>query len=431
MSKNKILWSNDGSILPGIEPHTKAKHQILEDYIEDYILTLCGNNRVQEKTVTLIDGFCGGGIYRDENDKTLWLGSPIRIIQAVERGLKRVQTEKSKPNFKLNVNYIFIDNQKPHIDCLKRQMLSLDLKKYVTNQNLCTFICKDFEAIIDQVISELKQRKGSSLFILDPFGYTDVSMQTIRKIIGLQKTEIIYTYMIDFIRRFIKERKHSLNHAFSKILEAEGYYELANPEKNIYSEQEYLRNETLRLFRDKGKAPYVYSFALLQSQSLVKYYLIHLANNPTAQKVIKNSLWTHNNMHLSYQYNYDVYGMGFRSPDFYSCNQRLFDINDGNERAAIENLNDDVIKYIHYADQVEFRRLHNDTMQFNPATEKHYMTLINEQRNAGEIEVLRDGKKTRSKNLRLSDIITKSQYKQTLLFDMSQYRNLTKSNTNY
>ena len=421
MSKNKIIWSPNGTDLPTIEPHTKAKHQILEDYVSDWIFTLCGNNMGKKKTVTLIDGFCGGGMYRDKNHQ-FWYGSPIRLIKAVEKGLERVKKDKSKPDYELNVKYIFIDNQQPHIDCLKKQMQLSGLDKYVNNPNICSFICKDFEGIVSKIITELEKRKGSSLFILDPFGYTDVSMQTIRKIISLRKTEIIYTYMIDFIRRFIKERKGSLENAFNNILEADGYYELANLEKNIYSQQEYLRNETLRLFRDKGQAPYVYSFALLQTQRLVTYYLIHLANSPTAQKVIKNSLWIHNTMNLSYQFNYDVYGMGFRSPDFYDFNQRLFDINDGNERTAIENLNNDVINYLHGVEQTEFETLHNLTMQFNPATAKHYELFIDEQRDAGEIEVLRNGKKTKARNLKSTDIITRPKYKQLQIIDINKYR---------
>ena len=426
MGKNKIDWSSDGSKLPNIEPHTKAKHKILEDYVADWIFTLCGNNMGKRKTVTLIDGFCGGGMYRDCNK--LWYGSPIRLINAVDQGLERVKKDKSKPYYQLNVKYIFIDNKQSHIDCLKKQMQVSGLGKYVNNPDLCSFICEDFELIVSKIISSLKQRKGSSLFILDPFGYTDVSMQTIRQIISLQKSEIVYTYMIDFVRRFLKERNGSLNNAFNNILEAGGYYELANIDQDIYSQQEYLRNETLRLFRDKGKAPYVYSFALLQTERLVTYYLIHLANSPTAQKVIKNSLWIHNTMNLSYQFNYDVYGMGFRSPDFYNSNQRLFNINEGNERAAIENLNNDVMKRIHFAKQVNFGTLHNSTMQFNPATVKHYTMFIDEQRDAGEIEVIRNGKKTKAKNLKYTDIIAKPQYKQLQIIDINKYRNLIKKN---
>ncbi len=431
MSKNKIGWSSDGSALPDIEPHTKAKHQILEDYVSDWIFILCGNNIGKKKTVTLIDGFCGGGMYRDKEHQ-FWYGSPIRLINAVERGLERVKIDKSKPDYELNVKYIFIDNCQSHLDCLKKQMINSGLEHYVNNSELCSFVCAKFETQVDILINLLRKRKGSSLFFLDPFGYKDVSMYSIRKIIGLRKSEIIYTFMIDFIKRFLKRKNESSYHnVFYNILESEGYFNDANLEENNFSQNKYIRNESLRLFRDKGQAPYVYSFALLPKGNTVLYYLIHLASSPTAQKVIKNSLWKHNNIvfrDLVCQFDYDICGLGFKTAEYYSINQRIFDIHYANDRAAIENLNDDLMKFIYYSKHIGFGTLHNNTMQFNPATEKHYMTFIDEQRDAGEIEVLRNGKRSKAKNIKPTDIIARPQYKQLQIIDINKYRNLIKKN---
>jgi three-Cys-motif partner protein len=81
MRDHDTYWQADGNYLPAVKPHTKAKHQILADYVKNWIVTLCGNNMGKRKTVTLIDGFCGGGMYVDpENNNELWKGSPIRII---------------------------------------------------------------------------------------------------------------------------------------------------------------------------------------------------------------------------------------------------------------------------------------------------------------------------------------------------------------
>ncbi|HBE18060.1 MAG TPA: hypothetical protein DEG17_12120 [Cyanobacteria bacterium UBA11149] len=35
MSKAQAKWSADGSVIPSINPHTKAKHLIIEKYIEE------------------------------------------------------------------------------------------------------------------------------------------------------------------------------------------------------------------------------------------------------------------------------------------------------------------------------------------------------------------------------------------------------------
>jgi len=314
MGDHDTYWSADGSYLPVIEPHTKAKHQILADYIKKWIVTLCGNNIGQKKTVTLIDGFCGGGMYRDlESDAHLWAGSPIQMIQMVEKGLETVKYEKHKPNYQLDTKFIFIDNKQEHLDCLKKQIQNAGLEKYLNDPDKCEFICGEFEDLSANLIAAVRKRKGSSFFFLDPFGYTQVSMRSIREIIALEKSEIIFTFMIDFIRRFLSDRERSLKR-FEDVLEADGYYGLANSSDiDTSSQQQYLRNESLRLFRNRGGARYVYSFALLPNKTLVKYYLIHLATNPTAQKVIKNALWVHNTIDLAYQFRYGVYAGLFHS----------------------------------------------------------------------------------------------------------------------
>jgi three-Cys-motif partner protein len=413
-------WNADGEDLPLIEPHSKAKHQVLDDYIKNWIATLCGNNRGYRKTVTLIDGFCGGGMYRDPDDNNgLWAGSPIRMIQAVQRGLDIVRQEKLKFGYELNVKYIFVEKKKKYLDCLKLQMANFRLEDYVNDPERGEFIYGEFEDVAGRILNEVKARGGSSFFFLDPLGYTDVSMKSLREIVSLGKSEILYTFMIDFIRRFLSERNGSLERAFIDILEAQGYYDLITfSALDTQSHQQYLRNETMRLFRERACARYVYSFALLPNASLVKYYLIHLASSPTAQKVMKTSLWDVNNIDINYQFRYGVYGLGFRTPDFYDENCRVFDFQETNIEAVINDLDKDLMPIIYSAEEngIPIGNLHEGTTQKNPATWNHYVDYLNEQRSNQEIQIFRDGKVTRAKNLKPGDIIMKA--RQVKLFDV-------------
>jgi three-Cys-motif partner protein len=421
MGDHDTYWKADGSYLPPVKPHTKAKHQILADYIKNWIVTLCGNNMGKRKTVTLIDGFCGGGMYVDpENNNKLWKGSPICMIEMVERGLEIVKHEKSKFDYELNAKFIFIDSKPDHINCLKIQMQRAGLEHYLHNPEKCEFICGEFEPLAERLVSEVRVRRGSSFFFLDPFGYTDVTMATIRKIISLGKSEIIYTFMIDFIRRFLSEREGSLKRAFTDILEAEDYFIPASG-YNILDQQDYLRNETLRLFRNKGSARYVYSFALLPNRTIVEYYLVHLASSPTAQRVIKNALWEHNNIELIYQFNRGVTGLGFSTPEYYERETKIFNIEEENIRASIESLNGELMPVIHgHEDGIPFEELHIKTMQTNPSPVNHYMSYVDEQRDMKEIEVWRNGKITKAKQLKPGDIIIKSS--QGKLFDLKSFK---------
>ncbi|NEO99015.1 MAG: three-Cys-motif partner protein TcmP [Symploca sp. SIO2E9] len=324
MSEAQAKWSTDGIYIPYIDPHTKAKHQILEEYIKNLIFTLYGKGRYGVTKFTFIDGFCGGGIYNDKDNNNHWYGSPIKIIKAVREGYV-----KSRRQFRLDVKFIFIEKKQDHLDCLKNYaMPNAGLEELVdehihefnsefgTRLEQCEFRCGEFEDLVNECLFKVDIRKGHSFFLLDPFGWTDVSMESIRKINSLAGSEILYTYMIDFIKRFLSERYGKQKHGFQEILEADGYYESANlANLDRTGQQWYLRNESMKLFRERGQAKYVFTFSLIpRGEVIVLYYLMHLSKNLTALEVIKESFWEENN--LDYQYCFEVYGHGFRTADF-------------------------------------------------------------------------------------------------------------------
>lgn len=419
MGKNQAMWSFDGSDLPTVDPHTKAKHKILEEYIENLIFTLYGKGRYGVTEFTFVDAFCGGGMYRDPEDSNQeWEGSPIRIIRAVEAGRLR-----SKRAYPLNVKYIFSDSSKEHLDCLRNYSLPKAGLDVIANSEHCLFFHGEFEHLANSIIFSVSQQKGHSFFLLDPFGWTQVSMSTIRKINSIPGSEIIYTYMIDFIERFIAQRYDAQFSSFQNILEADGYYEKADSSKiGTTGEQCYLRNESMRLFREKGNAKYVFTFSLIAKGNVrALYYLMHMSSNLTALEVVKESFWKENT--LDYQYYFEIYGYGFRSSDYYEEGQLSlkFDITQSSEEFCINNLSRDVGKIVNEnPDGVTFRQISERTMEQNPASKRHYMKYLNQLRYESEIEVERKGQVIQGKKITLQrqDIIRRARLKQLFIFDM-------------
>lgn len=429
MSNPQEIWSADGSNIPEIKPHTKAKHQILDTYLENLIYTLYGKGRYGETTFTFVDGFCGGGMYYDPDNETEWQGSPIRMIEAIRAGYK-----KSKREYDLNVKFIFIDNKLEHLACLKNySMPKAGLGELVNGQpnefrgevgklvEECEFISGEFENLINEVVFKIDIRKGHSFFFIDPYGWTDVSMQSIRKINSLKRTEILYTYMIDYLKRFILGKSGKDKETFDQILEAEDYYKLSS--FSIFERiggQCYLRNESMRLFRDKGNAKYVFTFSMIPRGNVnVLYYLMHLSQKLTALEVIKESFWQKNN--LNYQYYFELYGHGFKTADFYEENQLKlkFDITKNSEDFCLEKLDIHLGNIIrNNQDGIIFHELCHQTMELNPASKKHYTTYINLLRNEKEIDIWRNGQivKGSKVDLQRNDIIKLTGYKQLSFF---------------
>jgi three-Cys-motif partner protein len=352
---SRAKWNANGENLPIVDAHTQAKHKILEEYVENLIITLYGKGRYGVTTFTFVDAFCGGGMYRVPGTGELWEGSPSRIIKAVERGY-----EKSQRHYPLDVQYIFMDSEKEHIECLRKYALPESGLEKIAASSQCVFEHGEFEERADWLILKVDLRKGHSLFFLDPFGWTQVSMQSIRKINLLSGSEIVYTYMIDFMARFIEQRHETQRGNFRDVLEAEDYYlEAKSDQIDTIHGQCYLRNESMRLFREKGKAKRVFTFALIsRGERRVLYYLIHMSGNQTALEVIKDSFWKENT--LDYQYYFELYGHGFRSVDFYQQDQITlrFDISRGSDSFCIDKLDGDVGKMIRTnVDGVTFKQV--------------------------------------------------------------------------
>lgn len=444
---NKPSWSKNDQGKPRIDAHTKAKHKVIETYIENFICTLYGKGRKGITDFTIVDGFCGGGDYLDSESGS-WRGSPTRIIEAVRSGY-----ERASRNYNLDIEYIFIDEQKNHIDYLK----SISLPSHGLEKLACTgsevtqigdfgsltesltFYEQEFEKIAQDIILPSWNDKRFYFFLLDPCGWTDVTMNTIRQINSHKKSEILFTYMIDSIRRFGLTKQRDI---LDRTFEAQGYFSEKFKDYEVEHEQQYFRNEIIRLFRDKGKAKFVFTFALIsdsisklaqkpikRDSNRVLYYLIHLSNHERAVEVMKESFSREKN--LIYQYYFEVYGYAFRSSEFYQRDQldlRLDNINvDDNDFCvgilAKQIVNSKLIddKGILYGD---LRRL---TVEKNPSLKNHYELLICQLRDEGEIEILRKNKfgkyqiTTARQKYKKDDIVQRRRKYQTNLFFKSKF----------
>lgn len=461
MNQSNTKWSPDGSSIPLIEPHTKAKHQIYEEYVENLIITLHGKTRRGETQFTIVDGFCGGGIYSDPETNQRWEGSPIRIIKAVRKAF--IQANRK---LELNVKYIFIDRELNRLNCLKNyampyagldrltdgeihsrenpqdsvqeyQLNQLVLDELVDNKDRfnnqkpgilreqCQFIHGEFEIQFKQyVFQAVKILRGHSLFILDPFSWEHISMESIRMINSLKGSEIIYTYMINKLKRFVIGKQGQDKDKFNKQMEAEGFYESASLDNLDDTEQQrFLRNESLRLFREKGQVQYAHNFSLIpKGYYLALYYLMHFSKNLTALQVMRDTLWKYNNLYHTFEF--EVYGFGLKTIDFYKRHEQKLDFTIENtfesDEECIKVLDDYLGQYIYKHKEGElFRNICDQTMQLNPGCLNHYEDYLNRKIADKEIEVLRNGENISGKRrikLQNKDIIRVTGNKQLYLF---------------
>ncbi|HCF4246014.1 TPA: three-Cys-motif partner protein TcmP, partial [Pseudomonas aeruginosa] len=79
----KYRWDWATQTFPTIDPHSKIKHQIIDDYIQAYIDVLMRNQQMPLLGLSIVDGFSGGGIYNDSAGGHHF-GSPVIALEAIQ-----------------------------------------------------------------------------------------------------------------------------------------------------------------------------------------------------------------------------------------------------------------------------------------------------------------------------------------------------------
>ncbi len=149
-----------------IEPHTKAKHEILERYLDAWFPILATYNQ----RIVYIDGFCGPGRYKGGED-----GSPIIAIKKALNHFGRLQNRE--------ISFIFIDERKDRIDHLKSEIASMNIP---SNFSIYTEV-SEFEKTVGQILNDLKSKNlnlAPTFAFVDPFGFKGVPFTLVKELLS-------------------------------------------------------------------------------------------------------------------------------------------------------------------------------------------------------------------------------------------------------
>lgn len=167
--------------LPALGQHSFAKHEIFEQYVGIYIDRLTRTPSQTMLNLTIVDGFCGGGLYQNGDRQAE--GSPFRLLRAVQRA-DQVLNEARTKGFSVRADFFFVDENLDHIEFLADQLIKAGFGPRL-NRNI--FLRHStFEDACPAIVSHV-QKKGTahrSLFFLDQYGWSDVRLETVRTIMS-------------------------------------------------------------------------------------------------------------------------------------------------------------------------------------------------------------------------------------------------------
>lgn len=253
-----------------IEPHTRAKHEILQNYLKAWFPIL---SRWSGRLIYL-DGFAGPGIYSRGEP-----GSPAIALQtAVEHSLRERFQE---------ILFIFIEKESD-----RATMLQEVLKARFPNlpQNMKYHVIgEEFAPTLENALQSL-EKSGAKLAptfaFLDPFGFSGFPMKLIGRMMSYDKCEVLITFMAGFVKRFLDETRESA---------LDGLYETDEWKKaRTMSGDERLRfllDLYERQLKQVGGAEYIRSFGMVGPYNQVIYYLVFGTKHWRGLEVMKEAMY--------------------------------------------------------------------------------------------------------------------------------------------
>ncbi len=261
------------------DPHTIAKHQILETYLKAWMPIMSRQsqspNRL-ENGLLFVDGFAGPGVYEDGK-----YGSPILALKSAWEHVAE---------FPIPVRFLFIEDDHKRFSVLQNTInqyqSQIDNSPNIKNVKAKKGDCETILTLGLDAYKKKRQPIGPALFFLDQFGYSDVSMKLIRRIMKQPLCEV-FTYLNwEGINRFFSDQQKwdSITHAFGGEEWKEVFKLLDN------KKMDFMRTAYINALKVRANAKYVWNFAMCDKNDKLIYWLFFCTNNLRGLEEMKKAM---------------------------------------------------------------------------------------------------------------------------------------------
>lgn len=251
-----------------LEPHTRAKHEILKRYLQAWMVIL---SHAKYPEILYIDGFAGPGEYEGGE-----AGSPIIALDTA-LGFQPPLTAK--------VHFLFVEKNADRADHLREQVAKRTLP---TNFSVIVEGGVTFEAAFENRYSNYMRngRLMPTFAFIDPFGWTGAPLRLVKKILANKSCEVFVNFMYEEINRFIGHPDQVPN--FNSFFGTEDWKQCVNA-SDPRTRNRCLHDLYLRQLHTGAK--YVRSFEMSNQRDVTDYYLFYATNELLGLKKMKEAMW--------------------------------------------------------------------------------------------------------------------------------------------
>lgn len=345
--KNKYPWEI-GKPAPFLEAHSKTKHTLIASYLREYIQILMSAPGQEYLKITLVDGFAGGGSYRDEATLEKVDGSPFVMLNAVKEAEALINLKSSKPK-RVDAEFHFVESERKHFDYLRAELATSNFSSLLNTK--VHLYRNDFRKVALEIAKKAAAHRGGerAIFVLDQFAYKDVPLQLVNQIFcTLKKPEVILTFSVESLTSFLSDTRESRT-ALGKIgLDQHiDWSRIQEYKENDCWEAAIQEQLTEGIWKASG-ARYITLFYITPAKGWT-YWLVHLSNVYRARDVMMQLHWKLSNS-FKHHLNFGLFRLGYKAKH---AHQLAIDFMEGStfdkiaETACIDALAEQLPKLIY------------------------------------------------------------------------------------
>lgn len=392
-----------GEAPPVLGEHSLAKHRILKEYLEKYVAILTHSGRAEQLTLSLVDGFSGGGRYLHSSTGERIAGSPLLMLDAMAVAEVRAN-ERRRKGFRLNSNFYFVEQRKQTLEHLQKEVKASP--SAVGKHDQIHFLHGTFSKHLDQIISNIK-RKGTAhrtIFLLDQYGYTDVPLSSIRKIFSaLPNAEVILTFAVDWLTHFVNDSPSFTTTLRNLELEHRQDLLVQLRKQHAPDWRAQIQHILHQHFFDRSGADCYTPFFVHSVESNRAYWLLHFSKHSTARDAMMELHWEMQN-HFEH-FGAAGFGMLGHDPRKISTeDQKTFAFDMDAKKATAEALLDEIPEKLRLHDGlIPYRNFFDLNVNDTPATKEMISSAVSRLAKEGALEVFSKNKKERQPGVKLND----------------------------
>lgn len=256
-----------------LTPHTQAKHELLRNYLGAWFPILSSKSG----RIVVLDGFAGPGVYSGGED-----GSPRIVLSTL------IDHQHASRMSECEFILVFNEQDSSRYEELERQVerLRQEYDGWPGNVKVET-LNESFPKLAEEILEDLEGKQLAPMFaFLDPFGYRDVPLDLIRRLLAFRHCELFIYFDFNSVNRF--STSGVVDEHFEALFGTDEFMEAPSEGAD---RKRFLHDLYERQLHEYGGFEYVCSFEMVNAQGHTGNYLFFCTRNVAGLDKMKQAMW--------------------------------------------------------------------------------------------------------------------------------------------